>query len=461
MTNSWSGLHLPKDLFLEIKSFLTESEFWQLLMSSRILLSDVASETRNISLNSDNVYDFLLKNKNIRKDLLSKMKDPFHQLHLRLTHGEGLRLKYEATSFPSGSLSLSWDYRMGCDLEWVKILSSCFRLATYGGGSWAIPTFVNLRELKICNDLGIKKIPPLPTNLKKLSLRCCRQLKFVSFAAALDEFHIESCHNLADVNGLGNVRILSIIDCYRIQDISGLTNNQSWTILRSQNIATGPTPRNVKKIHSDVAPSGLPGISFPHLKDVSAICRKSMLELEGDLLENRPHPLTDPFLGGLGNILCLYLKYCSLDDLSCLNGVAKSVTLISCKYLRNFSALRNVPRVHIESCEGFRDGREVENVHRLTLVNCTNFRVAHMLGKVHHLQLFTQIDSFLGLGSVPIVEFDCKDPPTDIPSLGMNNRKIVFSSSLFNGFRDLQKFNNLFLCYDMTDDSKTVTFLRK
>jgi hypothetical protein len=157
--------------------------------------------------------------------------------------------------------------------------------------------------------------------------------------------------------------------------------------------------------------------------------------------------------------IILYLCY-NLSDISGL-GENKSVTVSRCHNIKDFSSLKDVQKVTIEWCNGFTNGEEVENVRYLTIDYCQDFTDPSALGRVYHLKLSTWVESFEGLGNVPIFEchfdiFDGKDSSDAdyLPHLGGERNKItIFPLWVFPTFHDdFPSLDGYDVCYDFYDD---------
>jgi hypothetical protein len=138
-------------------------------------------------------------------------------------------------------------------------------------------------------------------------------------------------------------------------------------------------------------------------------------------------------------------------------GENKSVTLEYCCEVRDFRALRKIPKVKIRNCGGF-EGKGVEEVYHLILADfsCRDWDFT-LLTNVHHLELIncsSIITNSKKLKEIPIVEIVNCDYLEILAGLG-RNKKIIISQLLFDSLRNdrllFRYFNNR---YHIVEESR-------
>jgi hypothetical protein len=117
---------LPLDIYLELKSFLSDLQYWRLLITSKRLLNDLGFISRRISLNEEQSKEILSSAK-FRSLILGKIKNPKHQLKLFLsTNNAGF------SSVGKISCALEIDFRfVADDVNWEILINNksalCFK----------------------------------------------------------------------------------------------------------------------------------------------------------------------------------------------------------------------------------------------------------------------------------------------------------------------------------------------
>jgi hypothetical protein len=109
---------IPLELYLELKCFLTDLQYWKLLITSKRFLNDLSFISRRISLGKTESRD-LLMNEEFRSLILGKIKDPKYQLKLVLKES---------------TINFSLLENITCELEIDFLYIGFFRFLT--GSDW-------------------------------------------------------------------------------------------------------------------------------------------------------------------------------------------------------------------------------------------------------------------------------------------------------------------------------------
>lgn len=80
-STSWPT-NLPTSLYLEVRQFLTGHGYWKLLITSKVLLTNIKDETRRLCLENRDLEQFI-NNIDLQRDYLAKIKNPLNQLRLK------------------------------------------------------------------------------------------------------------------------------------------------------------------------------------------------------------------------------------------------------------------------------------------------------------------------------------------------------------------------------------------
>lgn len=253
------------------------------------------------------------------------------------------------------------------------------------------------------------------SHLQELSLILCDSLTDVSSLSKLRKVLIFSCSILTNLTGLGTVYDLELSNCKGIQDISPLTKNHTLKIFSCPNIKAGLLSiMNVEEWKTDLFTSssflGEEGI-FPQL---SRLTVHRYLEKEFPYLRNLKHLSLTCFLIDLSYMNCQNFSHLTslsisctpnlqaisvlrdipvlklnsisrLQDISSLGGKNKSVTISYCSLIKDFSSLKNVPKVTILSCGLFSNANDVSDVEELTITDLFQVSDISCLGKVKKL----------------------------------------------------------------------------
>jgi hypothetical protein len=409
---------VPDELFTEVKAYLSIKDYWKFLNTSKKRFLDLKFSTRKISLTLPMSQKFIT-DKSYASEIISKVQFPSNQLVLRILMSEyhsGLNI------FDGCDLILSGF--QGCDSSLFsaenveKLFVNRFHISMNSNSYWTeFPKLLNVHSMKIDGFSNLSNISSLST-LKILVLRSCQYVKDVSCLKSLEHLTLSDCRNVEDVSMLGDIRYLDISQCERIEDITGLTNNYSLRIA-SQTSVKLKTNATVMRV-TEILARGLDyrifeKISFPNLKyfgismpftspkDIShQISFKNLYSLS---ICSCPQLVSSTYLA---HIPILNFAACeNLEDISDLGETRnKYVSLAVCPKIRDFSSLKNIPKVHLGNCPGFTKASDVSNVHQLTIQDCRNFHDVKNLENVYHLILYSGYDSYEDLMNIPVLELN-------------------------------------------------------
>jgi hypothetical protein len=168
----------------------------------------------------------------------------------------------------------------------------------------------------------------------------------------------------------------------------------------------------------------------------------------------------------LSEIHTLKLVNClNIHSLNGLNPLKNQfVTIKESNYkhgIKDFSSLKNIPKVHLLSCYHFNSGEDVENVSELWIENCPNYKDLSKLSNIQNLVLYScnGVESLQGLYGVPFIEIKSCLKLTSLNGLG-GNQKIVLSPEMGSRVRELieieESSNNR-----KTEEGKVVNWLQE
>jgi hypothetical protein len=142
--------------------------------------------------------------------------------------------------------------------------------------------------------------------------------------------------------------------------------------------------------------------------------------------------------------------------------------------IKDFSALKNIPKVSLDSCYHFISGQDVGNVHELILKQCHSFNDCIGLNTIQSslsLQHCYGIDSLKGLENIPKIEIINLPKLTSLmDGLGNNHQRITFSKEFDKNLMDEHVYNMetkeilsswLRENYLLDESRSTLTFLAK
>jgi hypothetical protein len=460
-TTMIGGIHIPSELFLEIKLFLTEYEYWKLLITADYAFAELRFSTRMIYLNFKDAKSVLEKSEELQA-LSLKVQSTKTQLYLKQVHMIG--------QHSDRILKFDCFFVVSCDYA----LSADFFLTRFGlmiqHSSQRFPLAVTRDSLKIYSCFNTIQFKSLK-NLKRLKLHDCRAISEVHSLKDLDVLEISNCEAITDVSELGKIHKLCIIYCHGIKDISGLTNDYSLTVNQCSNVRRVPKTVNCVVFGSTFS---ITGIKFPQLKriEISHTEIKYLFVASHKLFKVR---ICDSdvvqSLQGLKTVPVVELiSLQNLRDIDSL-GENKFVYIFYCNAISSFSSLKNVPKVTIWNCTTFRSGYDVENVRYLQILYCNNFSNPNMLGNVFDLTLALdrKMESLLGICNVPyltvevfavaalnveILASTTEQISLLLGSLGNDNKRFTFSYSCYEAVKPLltKVVHNYHIVFETRDE---------
>jgi hypothetical protein len=305
------------------------------------------------------------------------------------------------------------------------------------------------------------------SKIQELSLNDCL-LQDVNCLAHLKWLSLGYCPGIHDVHSLRNIPKLSIRDCTGIRDISALQNNKKLSIYRCNNIsmstvnfvnilylstdlpltyAATATLKNARSLelvyfsHCAVfLASTVVSVEIRNPVDIVIPQFLNMRSLNLDL-SNFTQSLKSVLLEGissrvnltpLGSVEMVQLQLCyDLVNVKGLGKHNKTVIIDCCRNIRDFSALKTVPRVIVRRCSEFIHCEDLNQVHHLTItevcrsVNFSGLKKEKGSG-VHRLELLdcNKLVSFKGLDEIPFLKIT-SDGLQSLEGLGGKENKII------------------------------------
>jgi hypothetical protein len=460
---------IPKDIFLEMKEYLEEYEYWKFLKTSKNGFKDLRFETRMIQLNAVD-SNTVFRDQIYRRILFRKIKDPYQQLKLIFSEADESALP-ALLSFPSKALSLEEATHLTEAM--VPALNNRSFVTLYNNDDLQSFTgLLNVRRMEICYFSSLINVMDLSC-LKELRLACCDNISDVSCLKNLYKLELSDLYSLKNVNVLGNIPFLILDELGSVVDISGLTNNYSLEIKKCRQIHKDcfralkyPTVLSTDLIQDTfqesfsvlsntksltVLESNIP--SFASFAFSSSLQSVSLIECHSVLT-----------LNGLSCIPTIFISYCNyLEDISAISGqFTQSFTIQYCRSVLNFYSLKDIQKVTIVNCSAFRNGHDVENVAHCSLEYCDGLQDVSMLGKINHLQLLycNNIIYLKGLSTVKKLLFlSNREFDTFEDQIGSEaNEKITLSKKQFGIVKETFESN-----YDVIEEKyeNIVTLIRK
>jgi hypothetical protein len=251
------GVNIPKELFLEIKAFLTEYEYWKLLITADHAFAELRFSTRMIYLEYGH-WKSVLETTDELQAASSKVQCTKSQLYLKRGCLEG---QYDCSVFEFDCF-----YADDCNpAQLSAFLTTRFDLMVkIQPSSQSFELAVRRESLKISNSHDKMQFNSLK-NLKRLKLHDCAVISEVHLLKNLESLEISCCDAITDVSELGKVHELYISSCQGIKDISRLTNNYSLRVEACANLQILP-----KTVECVIFAStfDISGIKFPRLRRI-------------------------------------------------------------------------------------------------------------------------------------------------------------------------------------------------
>jgi hypothetical protein len=414
------------------------------------LFQEVLRQTRKYKLTSDASHQFV-GDEEFRNRILSKIKDPYHQLCLQI------RTDKTANNIPACSLRILKALKLGNSSNVLEFLSNRKFLSISSNNIIdSLIGLANIHKLEIRSFMNLESLSFI-SNLQELEVRNCKKISDLSMFSNLFKIRISFCPNIKSLNGLGKVHILEILNCLELTDISALTSdNYSLSIHGCFHIENIQPIYQIKELETDLIQEES---HFPPAASSSSSQFISPLEKLGMNFASRLTSLTSisplfPHLmeiklyhcqslenvHGLSTIPYVNIQGCAnLEDLSGLgySGHCNRFVMIErCYSVTSFQSLKSIPTVKILSCPTLKNGEDLSEVKHLTVVNCP-LRDLLMFGQCKSVTLIEiPVTDCLGLYHVPVVKLVEVNPYSSSTSDGLGgNQRIVLNRKLFEHFR--------------------------
>jgi hypothetical protein len=380
---------IPRELTLEVLSFLSGRESHCLYKSSQSVFTDLEYEQRKIRINTKTTQTFL-KNKDYQQYVLSKIKDPEEQLEIQVeTIG---KMVDHLLSLPAYALNINRvcvsDPLLLTDHKYLKF-ASCIQSELKG--------FKNLASFHVKDSEKLQKLHNLP-NLEELFVSNCPLLNEICCSLKLRKLSLQNLISLKMVkyfkseNGqeteiLSTCEYLQIYGCERVEKVEKLMINARRVETNYSNLINLTQLSKIKHLSLSFHLWGLP---------MAMLSKLFELTLHGC---NRISSLK-----GLSKIPVLRIFYCSnLKDISDLSAHNQSVSISYCHQVVDYRPLRNIHHnINISAQEKFNDAHDVINATTVTLQDCPNLVDVTMLSNVQNFTLHSMqgISCLAGLHSL-------------------------------------------------------------
>jgi hypothetical protein len=413
MAQSTWNFRLSPELYLEIKEYIGEYEYLQLMNCSQQRFVDVKKQTQNIRLGLDMMrficQAFIVKAMRRLKSLNVQSADGFPEI-----------LEMTISFHPNFLIHLSFDTSSECQsaLEILDMSPPCiegcsdqlsFMSSKYNSRlifAVASPTSDSLTTASF-KDSTLLEVPPNQLRQYHLKGRYEANQDFSSSLSALHTLKFSNNQLLVDVSALGKIHYLSIANCPNLHDISALTDNYRLGIFYCQGINTSDLSslKNIVYLQTDLFQQSIEtnttsvrSFSLEKTKILvlnELIVKPDNLMIDCLLRSRCLWKLTLSKIEGLTNVQSIahipiiYLQQCrDLEDISAFHESRNNVIeILDCWRITDFRSLKNIFKVKIHLCSNFVNGSDVENVSILSLVSCHSIRDFSMLGKVQSLEI--------------------------------------------------------------------------
>jgi hypothetical protein len=461
---------IPVELFFEIKQYLRERDYFELLNTANVLFRDVKFRTRKIILKDLETSRKFLCDEDFRSSILMKIHSSQVQLRLFLYQGD-LQLSHLFHLIPPCELVLATKNMYNGRTSFQAFLKPpvTMTLSVHSVSS-VLPSIGRLAVLDL---LECPEVMRSFATVKRLSLGRNREIIDVHHFRTLHYLSLEDCPRIEDVSSLSNIHSLEFSRCLGIKDISSLTRNHSLRIHDCPNIIQVPSESHIVSFNTNLPSELIRSISFTRLKNFSLQHHSPSIHshiLFPAVFQNlfSVTLFGNPTLQSVAAIahipvIALY-EWDSLTDISSLGEKCqKSVTINGSRNIVSFASLQGIPKVSIYRCSSFQNGEDVKNVRHLTISNCSAFQDVSRLGNVYSLRLFTEARQGLeALSNIPVLEFDRSFfnyiSRYEISlHFGVGNEKIICREMTMT-----ESVSSLFTAeYDCYPRKEAITFLRK
>jgi hypothetical protein len=309
----------------------------------------------------------------------------------------------------------------------------------------------SLNRLKLQDFTALSDISPF-SQLSSLCLRQCPLVKDVSALKKLKRIVLEFCDGIEDISPLSHVYYIVINGCENIARISCLTQNEKIDIRWCPNINDAKQWKNevARSVASDMITTATLMAGFPNAEIMTLFAyedtRNFAINPKLRWIEVYTSVLTDTSrlsslhhvvlcdcnnlkeLKELENVQNLIVKFCStLSDISKVGGNNKNVYFEDCPLIKDFSSLREVPRIWIKGCFGFTNGYDIAGAKIIILDSCSNISDVSMLGNAEEVELrgCDGITSIEGLENVPTIVIENCQHLKSLKGLGSGSNEFI------------------------------------
>jgi hypothetical protein len=499
---------LPLGLYYELREFLDPVEYYQSLTTTKSL-QHVLWETWKIRINGETLFEestqaLLSKIKNpglqlvlhVPKnlDVLPFLVTKSHEIVLHSTGFmndipnwfENLCQFHHSAILEDNFSIISPQQKLGtsCNLQKLHI-ENCPLLTD-------VSALSHLNSLALVDCVGVSDVTCLGTVKSSLRLEKCPRIADVSALGRIPSLILNDCPEIRDISQLTDNSKLTILSCPDI-DIS-LQKEQ----------APHHTKADLNFFHSDIMETAEQLQSFlqsmssssfsslrelflerysnyyidpSHLKNLSVLRLVSYGYFEDDdddddedqekervnksttsvplgidccqlthlfqiTLDSLPFPNLD--LSSLFHVPVVELFYVPIKTLQGLGG-NKVLYLSGCDRVEDFSAARNIPKVHVAFNPNLENGLGLEGVEELTIQSCANFQDTSQLGNLKKLRIAfcNSLEIVEGIENVSTVSLiRCRDL-SSLSGLG-NNDKITITKEWKGLFHDNPRLSSEF-----------------
>jgi hypothetical protein len=415
MAQSTWNFRLSPELYLEMKEYLAEYEYLQLMNCSQQGFDDVKKQTQNIRLSLDMM-------RFVCKAFIVKAMRRLNSLSIQSTNGFPEILETTISFRPNFLIHISFDnssaeceraleildiprpYIEGCSeqLSFMSLMHNS-RLVFAVTSPTSESTTATIESF---NDALHSEIPSNQLRQYHLKGHYEANHDFSSSFTSLHTLKFSNYELLVDVSALGKIHYLSIDRCPNLQDISALTDNYRLEIFncKSINISDLSSLKNIVYLQTDLFQQSIEtnttigsfSLDKTRILDLNELTVKPDNHMIHCLLRSRClWKLSLSKIEGLmdvqsiAHIPIIYLQQCrDLEDISAFHeSKNKVIEVLDCWRITDFRSLKNIFKVKIHLCSNFVNACDVENVSILSLVSCHSIRDFSMLGKAQSLEI--------------------------------------------------------------------------
>jgi hypothetical protein len=424
------------------------------MRTSKGLFETVKKETYRLTIRSRDMEKFLL-DLNFRESILAKIKDPRFQLCLTYSFpSQCERYFFEQLLATQSNKLVLKENTTG--IEEIPGWIDCLNQRTYvrlenNDNVKSFEGLETLKHLKLQDFAALSDISHF-SQLSSLCLRRCPSVKDVSALKKLKRIVLEFCDGIEDISFLSHVYSICIDTCENITEISSLTHNEKISVFGCPNITDAKQWKNevARFVESDVTVTSSQMAGFRNAEvltlfdyedthHIYVAPKLKLIEFYNSFL-NDTSALSSLYtvvlygcnglkeLKGLENVQNLTVMICSaLFDISNLGEKNKNVYFEDCPLIKDFSSLREVPRIWIKGCFGFTNGYDIAGAKIIILDSCSNISDVSMLGNAEEVELQScdGITSLEGLENVPMIVIENCRNLKSLKGLGLGRNEYI------------------------------------